>query len=299
MNQYFKIFILIISLSLFTSQIFGQAKLFAPEIFKTNDVFGLAISPDGKEIFFVKSWGGRDSLSIYHAKKGTDNQWTEPVRASFSCAKSGIKEIDPIFSPDGRTLIFNSTRPTPQNPDKKDFDIWIVKKKTDGSWGNPIHLGETINSDSTDFYASVANNGNIYFTSARQGKYGKLDIYKSEYKNGTYQTPTNLGTNINSDGISSNPFIAPDESYLIFFSFKEVGFGDSDLYISFNKEGHWTKPVNLGKLINTEIGEFCPSVSGKHFYFSRMKKGGKKIEENICQIEMKHLKINQLKTKSK
>lgn len=298
MNQYFKIIVFFFSLSFCTSHLLGQVKPFAPEIFKHNDVFGLAISPDSKEIFFVKSWGKRDSLSIYHATKGTDNKWTEPVRASFSRV-SGIKDIDPVFAPDGRTLIFNSTRPTPKNPDNKDFDIWIVKKKTDGTWGNPIHLGETINSDSADFYASVANNGNIYFTSARQGKYGKLDIYKSEYKNGTYQTPTNLGTNINLGGVSSNPFIAPDESYLIFYSFKEGGFGDSDLYISFNEEGHWTSPFNLGAVINTEIGEFCPSVSGKYFYFSRVKKGGEKIEENIYRVEMKHLKINQLKTKSK
>ncbi|MCU0393214.1 MAG: hypothetical protein MUE81_19045 [Thermoflexibacter sp.] len=300
MNQCFKSYTIIIFCLGLVLPMQAQVKPFAPEIFKDKDVFGLTVSPDGKEIFFVKSWGGRDSLAIFHAKKTTDNQWTEPVKASFSNQRNEFKDIDPIFSPDGRTLLFNSTRPKPQNPDNKDFDIWMVKQKPDKTWSNAIHLGEIVNSDSSDFYASVANNGNLYFSSSRAGKFGKIDIYKSEFKNGTYQIPVNLGQTINDGNVRSNPFIAPDESYLIFYGFDEGSFGDSDLYISFNEEGMWTKPVNLGSLVNSTIGEFCPSVSadGKYLYFSRLKKGGAKLEQSPFFLPFKHLKIKQLKKKN-
>ncbi len=298
MNQCIKSFILFLGFFACLAQSQAQVKPFAPEILNSKDIFGLTVSPDEKEIFFVKSWGGRDSLAIFHAKK-EKNKWSAPVRASFSNQKNEYKDIDPLFSPDGRTLVFNSNRPTPQDPQNKDFDIWMVKKKSDNTWSNPFHLGETVNSDSSDFYASVANNGNLYFASMRAGNYGRIDIYKSEFKNGFYQTPVNLGQNVNANSLNSNPYISPKEDYLIFISDNKAG-GDSDLYISFNENGVWSKPINLGEVVNTEISDFCPSVSadGKYFYFSRLKKGGVKLEESPFFIKFKQLKIKELKNKS-
>jgi hypothetical protein len=48
------------------------------------------------------------------------------------------------------------------------------------------------------------------------------------------------------------PYIAPDESYFIFCSFRAGGFGSGDLYISFKqKDGSWGKVINMGDKINT------------------------------------------------
>lgn len=73
-------------------------------------------------------------------------------------------------------------------------------------------------------------------------------------------------------GKSFHPFIAPDESYLLFDSERESGYGDSDIYISFRlKDGSWGVPINLGDKINTEAWEACASVTpdGKYLFFNR------------------------------
>ena len=56
----------------------------------------------------------------------------------------------------------------------------------------------------------------------------------------------------------AHPFIAPDESYLIWDDEREGGYGDNDLYISFRQQdGSWGAAINLGDKINTE---FCRSI---------------------------------------
>src|SRR6186713_2131449 len=79
---------------------------------------------------------------------------------------------------------------------------------------------------------------------------------------------------------TSDPLIAPDESFLIFHSNRPGGFGikdkdvnviHCDLYISFNEAGKWTKPINMGDQINTTGIEMAPALTpdGKYFLFTR------------------------------
>ena len=64
-------------------------------------------------------------------------------------------------------------------------------------------------------------------------------MLQSELKNGEYSPPLNLGPNINNEFHEADPFIAPDESYLIFARKDPEGFGGADLFISFrNEEGY-------------------------------------------------------------
>jgi hypothetical protein len=60
-----------------------------------------------------------------------------------------------------------------------------------------------------------------------------------------------LGPSVNSEYNEADPFVAPDESYLIFQSKRPGGFGNNDLYISFrNKGGQWCREsVNLRHIV--------------------------------------------------
>ena len=74
-----------------------------------------------------------------------------------------------------------------------------------------------------------------------------------------------------------HPFIAPDDSYLIFDSKRENG--NADIYISFRqKDGSWGAAINLGDKINTELSDVYGSVTsdGKYFFFRRTLSNGKK-----------------------
>lgn len=258
-----------------------KARMVATDTISTGDVFGLTVAPDRQRAYFVRSYGGRDSLHLY-TTDWQNGHWTKPRKAGFS---GKYKDIDPAFAPDGNTLLFNSTRPRPGKAGSSDFDIWAVRKAGSG-WSEPYNLGPVVNSDSADFYATATAGNTIYFTSNRKGSLGSTDIWRSVFRNGAYQTPENLGREVNTPGDESNPCISPQEDYLIFSSRRPDSFGDSDLYVSFRVGNRWTKPQNLGPDINTADAEFAPTLTadGKTLYFGRIRRG-KPLVENVYVID--------------
>lgn len=278
-------FIIVLFISLYGSA--QEAQLFEPGFISDGGVFGLSISPDGNTALWVKSNGRRDTLTILQSDK-INGRWTKPVVASFSTADAKWKDVDPIFTPDGKTVLFQSTRPVPDRPNRIGFDIWAVDKTSNG-WTAPYHLGNVINTDASESYASVTRQGHVYFMKENPAKAGNSDIYVSRKVNGSYQEPENIGWPVNTAGFrESNPFISPDEDYLIYFSSDSTGFGEVDLYISFNKKGKWSKPQNMGIQVNSSLAEFCPFYheKEKRLYFSRQKKAEGRLYEDVYFIAM-------------
>lgn len=269
--------ILIFHLETFAQQ---QPTLLAPGIISNGGAFGFTLSPDGRSAFWVSSGGKRDTLIIMHAQL-LRGAWQKPTAASFS-GNYAWKDIDPMFSPDGKTVFFQSNRPVPGKPDRKGFDIWAVTQTRNG-WSAPYHLGDSVNTDASESYASAATNANLYFMKDNPDGIGSSDIYVTRFLNGTYWKPENVGLPINTPFRESNPFIAPDESYLLYFSSDSTGLGEVDLYISFRNSNGWSTPVNLGQPVNTADAEFCPFYhkKEKRLYFSRQIKGTDRFIENI------------------
>ncbi|MFC6978023.1 hypothetical protein [Microbulbifer taiwanensis] len=81
-----------------------------------------------------------------------------------------------------------------------------------------------------------------------------------------------MGPTVNSGKMTAHPFIAPDESYLIWDSKRDGGYGGSDLYISFRQEdGSWGPAINMGEKINSDKWDAYASVTpdGKYILFNR------------------------------
>ncbi len=280
-----RIFPILLLVFFANGKLIAQPFLFEPEIISNGGVFGLTISPDSKTALWVQSNGRRDTLLIMESHK-LQGKWTAPKPASFSITNAQWKDIDPMFSPDGKLVLFQSTRPVPGKPDREGFDIWAVRREKNG-WGQAYHLGNKINSDASESYASITRSGTIYFMKENEDKLGKSDIYRSERMNGEYQDPVNIGMPVNTSERESNPFISPEEDYLLYFSTDSSGFGEVDLYISFRKDGKWTSPKNLGQPINSALAEFCPFLheKEKRLYFSRQQKLPDRMLENLYYIE--------------
>jgi hypothetical protein len=273
---------LLLIVFLLSSEVFAQQpQIFQPGLISDGGVFGFTLSKKGNEAFWVKSNGGRDTLIIMTSKK-IKGKWQTPHPASFTAQPGQWKDIDPVFSPDDNVILFQSNRPVEGLPDRKGFDIYASYRTKDG-WGKAVHLGNDLNTDASESFASITNDGSIYFMKDNPDGKGSSDIYVSKYESGKYQSPANVGLPVNTNFRESNPYISPKGDYLIYFSNDTTGLGDVDLFIAFKKENKWSSPVSLGTPINSVTGEFCPfyHAGSKTLFFCRTtpNKNGRRTED--------------------
>lgn len=226
------------------------------------------ISPDGCEVYFTHQKPDF-SYSVIYKMIRTNGVWSKPVKASF-CDR--YRYLEPSFSPDGLRLYFVTDRPC-ETKEKTDFDIWYLERgDLSEKWSEPIHPDASFNSLADEFYPSVCLNGDLYFTSNRQGTKGEDDIFVARYVNGVYQDPVSLPDSINSPGTEYNAYISPDGSFILFGAYKRSdGVGSGDLYFSKAMEnGNWSRAENLGEAVNSIYMEYCPWIdwTGRTLYFT-------------------------------
>lgn len=238
-----------------------RPQLFAYDIIDKGDkVFSITFSPNGKEFYYTNS--PDPNTGIIMESKEINGSWTEPSLASFA---SHYSESEPLLSPDGQKLIFDSSRPLP-GTDITGHHLWYVEKNGN-AWTEPLPMNAPFTNRFV-MYATIASNKNIYLTADDDEGPG---IFVSKYVNGNYQELERLGQNINHLQSCAHPFISADENYIIFDA--EVDGKARDLFISFrNIDGEWMKSISLGTDINTDNGELTPFVTAdsKYLFFSRM-----------------------------
>lgn len=230
----------------------------------------MTISANGGYLLYSMHSYQDDQRMIVEMKK-VGKEWGEPVVVTFS---GTYKDIEPMFSPDGRRLYFASDRPMYEGDTVSDYNIWYVDRTPQG-WETPVVLDSLINTSGDEFYPSISKAGTLYFTATRPDGIGKEDIFYSLSQNGVFSKPVVLDTAINSATYEFNAFVDPDENYLIYSSYKRPdGQGSGDLYISYRSSGQWQPAINLGAGINSAYLDYCPFVSadGKTLYFTSNRK---------------------------
>ncbi|MFC2169326.1 hypothetical protein ACFLRM_02005, partial [Acidobacteriota bacterium] len=248
---------------------------FAPGIISTDANEGCcSFSKDGHLFLFAR--GGSDLNGILLMQQ-VDGVWSKSQLAPFSAGKY---DWDFMLAPDSKTVFMSSGRPIREGGSpERDYRIW-VSEKIDQGWSEPLLLPPPVNTGEHDSYPSLTVDGTLYFFSNRQGGYGEGDIYRSRKRQDKYTDVENLSNPINTKFHEVDPFIAPDESFLIFCSEKPGGFGKADIYISFRKnDKSWSVPVNMGEKINSPFSEYIPSITpdGKYFFFTSNKSGNRDI----------------------
>lgn len=244
--------------------------IFAPDIISTgaHEHSSPTFSEDGNEVYW-SVWPlpvGEHPQTIMFMKR-IDNKWTSPEVVGFS---GTFTDGGPFLSIDGERLYLYSTRPL-QGTAEKDYDIWYVERD-DTLWSDPINMGTPINSDELEAMPAISELNNLYFIAYYEGVQGEYGIYKSLYTGSNYEQPEPLNDSINSNYYDWCPFIAADESYLIFSSSRTGGYGSFDLYICFKEpDSSWSDPTNMGNTINTAQQERFPSVTpdGEYLFFTR------------------------------
>jgi len=156
-------------------------------------------------------------------------------------------------------------------------------------WSDAVLLASPINSDDPiqDGRPFIAkNNLDLYFRSNRAGGKGSFDIYVShrETVDDPWETPINLGPEINTESEDGDPFVTIDGHWLYFNSNRPGGCGGRDLWVSHREDKRdddgWETPKNLGCVVNSSVNEAGPSVfedeaTGQTFlYFGSNRPGG-------------------------
>jgi Tol biopolymer transport system component len=227
-----------------------------------------AFTPDGKTLYFVRSSPTFNFWTIV-VTHFANNKWSEPEVLSIS---GQYRDADPFITSDGKKFYFISDRPKDAantKPEERSLDIWFMEKVGNG-WGPPQNAGAPINSPGSEWYPTIAQDGTMYFGSDRAGGKGRTDIYRSRLVDGKYTEPENLGDAINTQFDEFEPYISPDQTFLIFMAQRPDGRGGSDLYLSYQRGATWTRATNLGDKINSSGAEYSPLVSpdGKYFFWS-------------------------------
>lgn len=248
---------------------FGQtppgdsAVVFAPGIvtLPNRNVPCISFSPDGKSaVFYVGFWPNPGTpytlLTEY-----TNNRWTAPVPATFTINRT---TGEPIFALNGSRIYLFANGVSNQ---VGSVDLCFSEKNGAG-WSNPKSMGNPPNLAQDQYHPCIVADTSVYFSTSSG------EIARCQYQKGVYKPrfilpfPVNYA---NTGQTWGDPFVAPDESYLIFKSTRTGGYGLNDIYISYKKaDGSWTNPKNPGNKINTRYDETAGDITpdGKYMTFA-------------------------------
>lgn len=234
----------------------------SPEVDRFPLQYFPAMTADENFIIFTARKGSHASFdeNIYVSRKMNDH-WMIPQGIS-NLINTSENEGTSSINADGRVLVFTRCG-SPEG--QGSCDLFITEREGN-FWSQPKPLRE-VNSPYWDSHPSLSADGRkIYFTSARPGGLGKMDIWSAEKdSNGVWNPPQNLGEEINTPYDEETPFIHANGQTLYFASDGHPGFGKVDLFETSPSGKGWKKPRNLGRIINgkdDESGLFI-TASGK------------------------------------
>lgn len=191
-------------------------EVFAPGIVSTenNTEFSCTFSPDGSELYFTRR-APKGGNVIYYTKieKGV---WIKPIPVKFT---GNYASHEPFITADNKYLYYGSSRSNPDSPNEElPYGIWRVERTSQG-WSKPSYVG-------LGMYVTATHDGSIYLTDLRGSDVSEQGIAKTSLVNGCFsELIRQKGGMVNpapDRHPGRHPFIAPDESYIIFDSYEKA-----------------------------------------------------------------------------
>ncbi len=226
------------------------------------------LNPDGKTLAFTRMTNRNEDL--FYALKNKNG--FENAISFGSSINSNLNDGACAMSADGRFLIITAC-------DRKEgvgsCDLYI-SERNNNTWSKPKNLETPVNTTYWEAHPTFSADGKtLYFSSNRPGGFGGRDIWSSNYDNGKWSAPINLGAKINTAFDDQCPFIHADNQTLYFTSNGWPGMGNADIYISRKTDTGWTLAENIGYPINTENDDNGMTVSydGKIAFLASTREG--------------------------
>ena len=160
---------------------------------KNMEIAAVTFTPDGNTMYFT-AWKDKEKYAIYSSKK-TGDKWTDPQPIGLQVNSRDFNSSQPFVTSDGKFLLFSSDRSGGYGK----FDLWYCTLREDGSLGQAVNFGSTINTEDDErapYYNSLTKKL-LFSTDGRIG-FGGLDFFESEGDLVNWSEPKNLGYPFNS-----------------------------------------------------------------------------------------------------
>jgi outer membrane protein OmpA-like peptidoglycan-associated protein len=276
---------------------------FSPSFFNNQIVFTSA-RKEGAIYSKIHSWTKQNFTDLYVATKNADGSFS-PVENFSKEINTKFNESSPVFTKDGKTMYFTRNNFNDGKKGKDDEKTMLLKiykaSLVDGKWANITELPFNSDNYQVAHPALSPDEKTLYFASDMPGGLGGSDLYKVSIKeDGTFGNPENLGNIINTPARESFPFVGHDNT-LYFASDGHLGLGGLDVFETKLNNGSYSKPLNLGKPINSSMDDFGFIVNDKNAgYLSSNREGGNGFDDiytfTVCSQKI-HGVITDLKTK--
>ena len=228
------------------------------------------ISKDEQKLYFTRRMRNTDE-DFFTTEVDSCGGWFTGTNMG-SPPNSLNQEAAQMISADGHYLFFMRCENRSINGwGQGGCDLYMAYT-ADSIWSVPQSFGATINTPGYEGMPCLSvDNRELYFVSDREGGYGGFDIWISRFRDGLWQKPVNAGSQVNTPGNETAPFIHIDNSTFYFASDGHPGMGGSDLFMARRTgDTNWTKPLNMGYPINSTADEssLCVNIKGNKLFFA-------------------------------
>jgi len=177
-----------------TGDSWSRRKSAGPPLNTADNEGAQSITADGKSMYFTacNRRSGLGRCDLYHSELAGE-RWSSPRNLGLP-VNTRYSEKHPSVSADGRVLYFSSDRPG----GKGSYDIWM-SVQSDGKWGVPVNLGDSVNTPGMEQSPFIHPDGQtLCFSSDGWPGMGQGDLFLSRLSgDGSRSRPVNLGYPIN------------------------------------------------------------------------------------------------------
>ena len=187
---------------------------------------------------------------------------------------SEFDDYGAIVTEDGNTIVFTSRRGEQgdiYNPiDNKYYEDIYTAQFENKEWQPAESIGKPVNSKWNDAAVAFSEDGQklIFY----RGRKRDGDLYVATLKGNHWGNIHDLTHKLNHKRSQETGICFDAEGTTAYFvsNFEDDNLGGKDIYYSIQENGKWSKPVNLGDIINTPYDEGSVYITPdeKYLYFS-------------------------------
>ncbi len=273
----------------------SEASDFAPSFYGESLVFSTA-RDSGLITKRIHKWNNKAFLNLYASIPNENGEYVNAEKLSKLVNKK-THESSTAFTKDGSTVYFTRNNSKNGNFSRDEEGVSRLKifkaTKVDGKWTNITELPFNGDNYSVAHPALSPDESKLYFASDMEGTHGASDIFVVDIKkDGSYGTPKNIGTPINTESRETFPYVTSN-NILYFSSDGHPGLGGLDVFATDLNNIQKTEIQNIGKPVNSieDDFSFIFNEESKKGYFASNREGGNGDDDIYSFNELRPLDL--------